>query len=361
MAAFGGEPARPTKRSRIERLGLGSAGIVSDIPIVDATADGDIPYEEFLKKYKEFQVVLCKGCVDAAKFSLSVLDGIYSKAPDHIKDTFTLENLGSGGLGDKDQPKWTEGDKWYASFIVQKDPVLMNHIFNKAVPFKALVWAKQATIHHSEVVWFFCGKNLHELDLTGRTEHTDSVTHDGTWHAQVSGEKLWSIRPTEELIKMCGEKTGMTVDSKFTIRCARGDLLLINTRLWWHQTRIPCTKLANDKVSISYARDIYFDAPARGKDLTDMTNIDGLYAPKNITEGSVVLTEDQLPDCTLPRSEAPNCQVVELDDGSGALVALRDIKEGEFFSVCPSSSEEDGDGGEWEETEEDDYKASQLD
>lgn len=36
--------------------------------------------------------------------------------------------------------------------------------------------------------------------LTGRGEHTDSVSHSATWHLQVAGTKVWTIRPTEELM-----------------------------------------------------------------------------------------------------------------------------------------------------------------
>ena len=40
------------------------------------------------------------------------------------------------------------------------------------------------------------------------------------------------------------------------------------------------------------------------------------------------------------RSAAPNCEVVALEDGTGAVATLRAIPEGEFFSVGFSDSDE---------------------
>jgi SET domain-containing protein len=50
----------------------------------------------------------------------------------------------------------------------------------------------------------------------------------------------------------------------------------------------------------------------------------------------------------------PNCQVVELEDDEGgesymAVVTLRDIKAGEFFSILDSDDEDDSDNGEEDE------------
>ena len=48
-----------------------------------------------------------------------------------------------------------------------------------------------------------------------------------------------------------------------------------------------------------------------------------------------------MPDCELPRVACrPSLGVAELDDGTMALVAIRDIAAGENFSVAPSDSEE---------------------
>ena len=74
-------------------------------------------------------------------------------------------------------------------------------------------------------------------------------------------------------------------------------------------------------------------------------------------QGEVALLESELPNCALPRSGEPNCEVV-YDFGGGdeaALVALKDIAAGECFTVAPSSDEEGGSGDdEDDEIDEDD-------
>lgn len=58
------------------------------------------------------------------------------------------------------------------------------------------------------------------------------------------------------------------------------------------------------------------------------------------------------------RSENPNCEVVELENGEGALVAIQDIAAGEWYSIAPSDSDCDSEceceDEEEEEEEEDD-------
>eukprot|EP00434_Breviolum_minutum_P012442 symbB.v1.2.010961.t1/scaffold727.1/size198231/6 len=54
------------------------------------------------------------------------------------------------------------------------------------------------------------------------------------------------------------------------ILCKEGDVLCINTRLWWHKTHIP----SGCNLSISVARDMYLDGTRPGA--CDMTNIEGL-------------------------------------------------------------------------------------
>ena len=226
------------------------------------------------------------------------------------------------------------------------------------------------------------------IPLVGRPEHTDSVSHSGTWHCQVVGSKVWYVRPLEESKEWNGRApviaTEKTLDShsvnkiakstairpslkvlsdsavidadhgvcnngmehrdsttvvgddgisRFRIECKQGDLLVINTRLWWHRTEIPCSNEA-DGTSMSFARDFYCDRASsllRKEDTnvknlsgikskppsTDVDqygaeqfcNIDGVYASRNVLKGKVVLTEKELPDCALMRSKDANCDV----------------------------------------------------
>ena len=50
-----------------------------------------------------------------------------------------------------------------------------------------------------------------------------------------------------------------------------------------------------------------------------------------------------MPDAELPRSDSPNCEVDVLDDGTGVLIAIKDINAGEFFSVIHSDDDDDDD------------------
>mmetsp|Transcript_22068 Transcript_22068/g.28561 ORF Transcript_22068/g.28561 Transcript_22068/m.28561 type:complete len:86 (-) Transcript_22068:75-332(-) len=78
-----------------------------------------------------------------------------------------------------------------------------------------------------------------------------------------------------------------------------------------------------------------------------MKNLDGLYAINDIEQETVIFTEKDMPDCELHRSSTnPNCEVVELDNGTSALMSVRPISAGEYFCVAESDDEDEGD---WEE------------
>jgi hypothetical protein len=209
-------------------------------------------------------------------------------------------------------------------------------------------------------------------DLQGRPEHTDSISHDGTWHYQLSGTKRWLLRPTAKLMEHLQERLSEDNFSSWSsssseeshqiqVDCHPGDVLVINTRLWKHQTVIP----PQPEPSVSYARDFWVHPkkPPSEKDdgasntanandaaATTMTNVDGLYAADDIDQGTIIFKEADMPDCELHRSSTnANCEVVELEDGTGAIVSSRPIAAGEFFCVVESSDEE-------EEEEEGDFE-----
>ena len=73
-------------------------------------------------------------------------------------------------------------------------------------------------------------------------------------------------------------------------------------------------------MSVSLARDIFLgraapDEPDEadgggGGDGVLVDNFDGLYAAADIAQGAVVLTEDEMPECELPRvADNPCCAV----------------------------------------------------
>jgi hypothetical protein len=234
------------------------------------------------------------------------------------------------------------------------------------------VWGN---VIHSTPIWLFMGRHHHTGNtdddepvlkkgtrkediaaapaaLTGRVEHTDSVNHSGTWHHQLSGSKTWYVRPLVDAkewrnvptfknflppvsadkstrrSQRVGCKTASnSADWRLRIECQTGDLLLINTRLWWHCTSLPLTTTVDvdsTNLSVSFARDFYcpqasallVDPPCyvspvmmesssssggggtkerRGKQNTEpqkeeYCNVDGIYAAKNVRKGQVTTT-----------------------------------------------------------------------
>lgn len=243
---------------------------------------------------------------------------------------------------------------FYVSCIVQGNKDVVNE-FSKDVEFvdpPPFVDSGWRGFRSTKPLWLFYGINREQLALSGRPEHTDSVEHDGTWHAQIQGSKRWWIRPMHEH----DEWNGKAPKDAACVDLQAGDLFMINTRLWWHRTEL----LNNEDSggSISIARDFYCPAVTttpsskrqkktegeKEEDEDIFMNREGVYASKAVPEGQVILTEDELPDCELVRSTEPNAFVSTLDTGAGCLVALRDITAGEFLSVAPSDDEsEEGD------------------
>ena len=87
-------------------------------------------------------------------------------------------------------------------------------------------------------------------------------------------------------------------------------------------------------------------------------------AAEDVEAETILFTEHTMPDCELHRSKTnANCQVVELNDEKTgesymAVVTLRDIKAGEFFSVLETDDEEDS--GEEECEDDNDWKNEDL-
>jgi hypothetical protein len=248
--------------------------------------------------------------------------------------------------------------KWYASFIL-KTKELVEQVLPR-LPIRELPNDSGTCLRHGKAVWCFIGRNGTRSGFKGRPEHTDSVRHDGTWHYQVTGIKTWHLRPTKKLI----EKFPPSVPwrGKIDVHVKAGDVLLVDTAKWWHQTEIPCTLSASEQLSSSYARDIYIindedcDEDKKGERVAedhcsdgdddnddDMTNVDWLYAPHDISKGEIVLTEDDVPDASFPESHEPNCDVMEDEEtGKMVVVAIRDIESGEFFSIAIEEEDEEG-------------------
>lgn len=244
----------------------------------------------------------------------------------------------------------------YCSFIVQYDADILKEMLER-LPMSDLPLDNR-NIRYGPGLWVFFGLNKGDEEngkiLDGRGEHTDSVSHDGTWHYQLSGRKDWFLRPTNEMLQTldrCSrnelierwKSEESTIEKKdrrrLLIQCRENDVLLLNTRLWWHETQLP----SYPEPSVSYARDIYLQKQETKIDnKEEMTNIDGLYAAEDIEAGTIIFRESDMPDCELHRTKTdPNCELIELEDGEGAIVSCRCIKAGEFFCILESDDDND--------------------
>ena len=68
-----------------------------------------------------------------------------------------------------------------------------------------------------------------------------------------------------------------------------------------------------------------------------------MFAQSNIKEGTIVLKASDHPDLELAPDPNPTCAVTELDNGDVVLVAVRDIQQGEWFSIAEDSDDNNDD------------------
>ena len=443
MAEWTGTGAADSSSIRVPYLDLQKNSPSSSTKKHVKDSDILIFRSEFEELYGPYQALHIRGYVpDSActsdKFHASDIQSLFETLNSQDKESWCIENELSNNSNNSqtaDGAKDTQlspveflsvsntRQRGYCSFLVQHSKKEMNKLFLNRLPMVHLPVIESTAdgstntmkVNYGPCLWFFFGKNYNDCassptTLKGRVEHTDSVTHDGTWHYQLSGTKIWRLRPTVELVQRIDMHTKQQQKKKCTagikrkmdddtdsevllhnnneeatnsdkkyieVECKEGDIIFLNTRLWWHSTLIP----PQDTPCISYARDIYFQSSdtsdscdldkksdyidvqedTNSKQQSSMANVDGTYAAEDIEADTILFTEQTMPDCELHRSKTnPNCRVVELDDDKTgesymAVVSLRNITAGEFFSLLESDDEDDsGDDNELEESDEED-------
>lgn len=381
-------------------------------------------------------------CIDDINnsFRWNDLSSIFENLNESDKKSFCIENenaaesLAKDGSSDDEKNKDTGSSSFlkdqqstsssaktkddnrvgYCSFMIQNDKEALSDLLPKLPVLDPVATATSKFVDvdvgsdcksggdrcgwdYEPCLWIFFGRNNSNSateggkDLEGRPEHTDQISHDGTWHYQLSGTKRWLLRPTPQLLRRWKQDADTTNNNasnredentnhskcedtneaeaeeetdiepkQMRIDCRQGDVLIVNTRLWRHQTILP----PQTEPSVSYARDFWIHKDDRAKSdrsddagaanakaVGEMTNVDGLYAMDDIAEDTVLFKADDMPDCELHRtSEADkaNCKIVELEDGIQAVVSSKFIKAGEFFCIPESSDEEDSDDEEIE-------------
>ena len=325
-------------------------------------------------------------------FGMESLKRLHTLFPTALSRYFSIENAGSHNRADinPDALYGNDGKQllskkispFYASSILQRDEEAAQAFFS-TVPFSTPPHLGAGAAEHDDGTWLFFGHNpppagnaadADGIDavskgkgsaskrrkliggakpgkaatLSGRAEHTDKVSHDGTWHVQLAGTKTWLIRPDAASLEWKGcppelkkETPGVVQRGagglRLQVDVAEGDFLCINTRIWYHRTDIQVQTQSKDALSISYARDFYLcssgekDGNNGGDDDDDDAGIDveqgselkrndadsldpRLFAKSNIACGDVALFEEQLPDeLSIPRSLHPSCELVEAE------------------------------------------------
>ena len=287
-------------------------GSLFEIPYFDMNAVDFVP-EKLEPAYRNFQILHLRHTSQAKRGSKKRLcwedlGAIFGKLDDKDKETWCIETKGDQNPTSPNEflvPIKTD-DRAYCSFLIQHTADLYKKTLDR-LPFGEL---PSMNWTYEPALWVFFGRNpLGNVLLEGRPDHTDSVTHDGTFHFQLSGEKRWSLRPTAELVSHVNERfpdLTFSQDSRLRLVCKEGDVIVINTRMWFHCTTIP----PQTQPSVSYARDFRFSSLSPSESTKGgMKNVDGLYATNDIEEGTILFTEADMPDCELHRSSTdPNCE-----------------------------------------------------
>jgi hypothetical protein len=184
----------------------------------------------FRRLYDKHQLVLIRGASSPSSAMggwwadpLVQLRSAFDAAPKMVAGTWTCEN---GMKRDADEvlgrpaPRKrrraeAEDERWYASFVVQPSGgTAQLDAFLATMPLAELpacfassraarassAPSARDAVAHANAVWVFFGRVAGREPLPGRPEHTDAVEHDGTWHLQCAGRKVWHLRPTDALV-----------------------------------------------------------------------------------------------------------------------------------------------------------------
>jgi len=343
--------------------GLPSAKDPTQTPVKDPTQivphdPRTLTADQALRVYQRDQILWLRPHATAS-FDLAQLCALYAKYPRFFGESWTVENEMNHEESDLN-PEAVLGasmprSPFYVSSILQEDQEALE-AFAKEVPFmEPPLMNHHLGVQHDDSVWLFLGSNSkgwqhphQDEPITGRPEHKDDVEHSGTWHMQLMGQKTWYVRPTPEHTEWgqvaptlgAAAMRGNDGKRRLCIVVEEGDLLMVNTRLWWHHTVIG--PQPGHGVSLSYARDFYLPGVEPVGDGAPKGNVDGVHAPRSAQPGEVVLRAEELPECPIAASEAPNCELSCINECTNeqVLIALKHIQTGEVLTVCVDDLEE---------------------
>jgi len=235
--------------------------VISEVPCVEA---GTAAASACTLYGRHGLLLIKKTAHDSLLPGFEMLARLFKDFPEIVEKTWCVENKQSGNLSPVQvygMDSFLKGS-YYSSFLMQGNQEGLSQLLEE-LPFSepSVYMSGQGGMIHEDCAWVFFGSNQDsEVPLLGRPEHTDSVEHAGTWHIQCSGTKTWNIRPLDD-IQLWSDagcwcpKLDTPADSdghsRLHVKCEAGDLLVINTRLWYHQTELP----HSNSPSLSVARD----------------------------------------------------------------------------------------------------------
>ena len=144
----------------------------------------------------------------ASKFGPSDVQSLYASLEEQDKISWCIENKAiQSSHNNCDEIAQATPDTFldvnnttqrgYCSFLVQHSNAVKENLLSNLLPMAHLPVSNDASptaenavmkVRYGPCIWLFFGKNYHskgnrnDYVLPGRREHTDSVTHDGTWH-----------------------------------------------------------------------------------------------------------------------------------------------------------------------------------
>jgi hypothetical protein len=222
--------------------------VLDYVPVFDAQS---LASKAALQYYWKHQILHVRtGQVESAS-PLQGLIAAFENNPEAVQRHWTIENAGRGGrlltAESFCSGKARLSGQCYASTILQGTDGIAGD-FLSVCPVQELSFVKAwGTFEHSQPVWVFLGCNTLNEAMQGRPEHTDDVQHSGTWHYQMAGTKTWFIRPLAEHRDWAGKAPSLRDCASLKVMCQAGDIFVINTRLWWHQTSISSTSSSPSK------------------------------------------------------------------------------------------------------------------
>lgn len=226
--------------------------ILDSVPIFDAQS---ITSEAALKYYCKNQILHVRTGQGEPLAPLQGLIAAFQKNPEAIQRHWTIENEGRGGSRPLTAHSFFSRKarfcgQFYVSSILQGTDGIAGD-FLQTCPTQVLPFVQDwGTFEHSLPVWVFVGFNSFSEAMQGRPEHTDDVQHSGTWHYQMAGTKTWFIRPHSEHRDWVGKAPLLRDCTSLKLTCCAGDILVINTRLWWHRTSISVTTSSPSKYDL---------------------------------------------------------------------------------------------------------------